>query len=96
MLLTDYKDNEVSADIDYKGSFIEVAGVVGEIKKDILGKPYVTVGHGRDLEIPVVQCVLRPAEVDRATSLHKGDSVTVRGTVTGLLFNVQMTDCEIR
>src|SRR5207244_432505 len=34
--------------------------------------------------------------VNRAATLHKGDSVTVRGTVIGLLFNVQLNDCEIR
>ena len=94
-LLAAYKDNEVHADATYKGNSIEVTGIVGDVKKDILDEPYIIVGTGRELEVPTVQCSLAASAVDRATWLHKGDAVTVRGTVTGLLFNVQLKDCVI-
>jgi hypothetical protein len=46
-------------------------------------------------EIPVVQCFVRKGEEQRAAALSKGDNVTVRGRVGGLLMNVLVKDCEI-
>jgi hypothetical protein len=92
-LLGDYKGNEVAADARYKGRRIQTTGLVGEIKKDILDRPYVTVGHGRDFEIPEVQCFLARSHTDRATGLRKGQAITMVGTVDGLMMNVLMSDC---
>ena len=95
-LLGNYRDNEVSADAtDFKSQFIEVTGVVAEVKNDLLNKPYVIVGTGKQFEVPAVQCSLATSAVERAAMLHKGDTVTVRGTVAGLFLNVQLQECEI-
>jgi hypothetical protein len=94
-LLSSYKDNEIAADASFKGKQIRVTGIVGDVKKDILDNPYVIVGTGKDFEIPTVQCSLSTKGVDRAATLHKGDSVTMRGTVSGLMFNVQLKNCEV-
>ncbi len=55
-LLADYKANEVRADGTYKGKVVQITGVVRDVKRDILGSLYVTVGNGGALEIPVAQC----------------------------------------
>jgi len=94
-LLSDYKNNEVRADGVYKGKLIQTSGSANDIKKDIMGGMYVTVGTGKSFEIPVVQCQLGENEAKKAANLNKGDKVTVRGRVTGLLMNVQVEDCEI-
>jgi hypothetical protein len=94
-MLEHYSHNEVAADGRYKGVRIEVSGVVGDIKNDILNNPFVTLGTGAELEIPKVQCSLAASAVAPASRLHKGDRVTVSGTVSGLMFNVLMTDCTI-
>jgi hypothetical protein len=94
-LLSEYHDNEVRADGQFKGKVIRTAGTVGDVKKDILGAIYVTVGTGKMFEIPVVQCFVRKGEEQRAAALSKGDNVTVRGRVGGLLMNVLVKDCEI-
>jgi tRNA(Ile2) C34 agmatinyltransferase TiaS len=94
-LLTEYKDNEVRADAAFKGHFVRVSGVVDNIKKDIMGSMYVTVGTGRQFEIPQVQCTLKEDQQSTAASLSKGNKVTVRGDVRGLMMNVQIGDCEI-
>lgn len=95
-LLGEYKDNEIRADARYKSKPIQVTGIVGDVKKDILNQPFLTLGTGEEFEIPVVQCALTAAAADRAARLHKGDTVTVRGTGNGLLFNVHVKNCEIR
>ncbi|QRN97010.1 zinc-ribbon domain-containing protein [Archangium violaceum] len=94
-LLAEYTDNEVRADEAFKGKVIQTSGVVGEVKKDIVGDTYVLVGTGRQFELPVLQCTLDSAQVKKAASLTKGARVTVRGRVNGLMMNVLAKDCEI-
>jgi hypothetical protein len=95
-LLADYKDNQVRADMTYKGDSVEVTGVVGAVKKDVFDHPYLEIRTGRDFQMPALHCALSAASVGPAAELHPGDPVTVRGTVTGLLLDVQLRDCEIR
>lgn len=92
-LLADYKSNEIRADGLYKDKWIQVTGVVGDVKKDILNDPFVTVGTGAQFEIPVLQCTLSKAAVERASRLSKGDAITIRGKVSGLMMNVLAKDC---
>ena len=93
-LLSEYKDNEVRADSKFKGKSIETTGKVGDVKKGILGDTYVTVGTGKAFEIPMVQCFFGKDQTQKATSLSKGNKVTVRGRVDGLMMNVLVKDCE--
>ncbi|QRN97412.1 hypothetical protein JRI60_52205 [Archangium violaceum] len=93
-LLSEYRDNEVRADANYKGRIIETTGIVDDVKRDIVDQIYVTVGTGRQIEIPVVQCLFDDAHVQKAASLSKGARVTVRGRVDGLLMNVVVRECE--
>lgn len=95
-LLSEYKDNEVRADAAYKGKTIKVTGAVDDIKKDILDNPYITVGTGKQFEIPQVQCSLAKSSVGAAMQLSKGAKVTVVGKVSGLMMNVQISDCVIQ
>ncbi|MGK3965053.1 hypothetical protein WMF38_12825 [Sorangium sp. So ce118] len=94
-LLGEYHDNEVRADSAFKGKLVQTSGVVGDVKKDITGSIYVTVGTGAMLEIPVVQCFVADGEADAAAALSKGQKVTVRGRVDGLMMNVLVKDCQI-
>jgi hypothetical protein len=95
VLLSEYKDNEIAADQRYKGHPVQVNGTVGDVKRDILNNPYVIVGTGSDYEIPTLQCFLAKGQESRAAALHKGDRVTVRGTVSGLMMNVLVKECEV-
>ena len=94
-LLKDYKANEIRADGLYKGKDVRVAGKLIAAKKGLAGGMYVTLGTGAAFEMPALQCSLRSSQEERAASLSKGDSVTVEGTVSGLMGNVQASDCII-
>jgi hypothetical protein len=95
-LLSAYKTNEVRADTTYKDRYYRVnGGEVDDVRKGISDQMYVTIGTGRLIEIPMVQCMLRSDQTSRASSLSKGRRINVRGKVTGLLLNVILTDCEI-
>ena len=93
MLLAAYKGNEIAADVNYKGKQIRTTGVVGNVKKNILDRPYVTVGRGHGFEIPEVQCFLAPSHTNQAAALRKGQTITIQGKVDGLMMNVIMSDC---
>lgn len=91
-ILKDYKDNEVAADKKYKGKVVQISGTVGEIKKDILGDIYVIVGTGAAFEFPECQVYFQGDATNKAADLKKGGKVTVKGTVDGLMMNVQIKD----
>jgi hypothetical protein len=95
-ILADYKDNEVRADGLYKGKQVRITGTVGEVKKDIMGSMYVTVGTGKAFELPIVQCMLEDDQVAKASALKKGGKVTIEGEVTGLMMNVLVRPCSIQ
>jgi hypothetical protein len=95
-LLSEYKDNEVRADSEFKGKLIVVKGKVDSIKKGLAGGMFVTAGTGKQFEVPVVQCDLNAANASAAMNLSKGQVVTLEGRVNGLMFNVHLDDCDIR
>ncbi|APR80575.1 Hypothetical protein A7982_05922 [Minicystis rosea] len=94
-LMADYKGNEVRGDAKWKGKLVKVTGLVGHIKKDILDKPFVTLGTGAAFEIPEVQCSLARGQEAKAASLDKGTRATFQGRVSGLMMNVLLDDCEL-
>lgn len=96
-MLADYKGNEVAADKKYKGKFVEISGVAREIKKDITDDTYIEVGVDNEaFSIPNVHCELGKKGEDEAAKLKKGQKITVRGIVTGLMMDVQLKDCEVQ
>ncbi|APR76222.1 BclA protein [Minicystis rosea] len=90
-LLNTYRTNEVRADQQFKGKWVTVQhGQVDEVRSS-----YIMIGTGKTLEIPQVQCLLKPDQMSRASSLSKGRHVIVRGKVQGMLLNVLLQDCEL-
>lgn len=94
-LLSEYKSNEVAADQKYKGKILEVSGIVGDIKKDILDDLYVTLGSGGRFEMQQVRCSFQKKYTERLASLRKHSRLTVRGRCKGLMMNVMLEDCII-
>lgn len=93
-LLSEYKSNEVRADGAFKDQWVTTTGKVGDVKKDILNKVYVTVGTGAAFEIPMVQCFVADDQIQKASTFSEGDQVTVTGQVDGLMMNVIVRECR--
>jgi hypothetical protein len=92
-IIKDYKENEVAADEKYKNKIVQVSGVVNEIKKDFMDEIYVSVNTGKELEFEDVWVYFDGDATKKAKALKKGDKITVKGKVTGLmLMSVQMKD----
>lgn len=95
-LLAEYSDNEVRADSKFKQKFVEVRGTVGEVKKDLTGEVYVTVGTGADVEIPMLQCFAKQGALADFAALSREHDVVVRGRIDGLMMNVLAKDCTVQ
>ncbi|OOG87804.1 hypothetical protein B0E42_07145 [Pseudomonas sp. A25(2017)] len=95
-ILSDYKNNEVGADNKYKGNHVQVTGIVGDIKKDIMDNLYVTLGTGAQFEIPEVQAFFDDSMNSKLGSLNKGQKLTVVCRIDGLMMNVLGKDCIIQ
>lgn len=95
-LLSNYKDNEVRADNLYKGKQVQITGIVGNIKKDIMNSLYVTLGTGAQFEIPEVQAFFDDSMNSQLGGLSKGQQLTVVCRVSGLMMNVLVKECVIQ
>lgn len=95
-ILGDYEGNEVAADNRYKGRLIEVTGIVDDIKKDLMDNLYVTLGTGKQFEIPKIQAFFDDSMNNQLGQLRKGQRLTVVCTVKGLMMNVLAEECVIK
>ena len=91
-LYKEYNENEIAADEKYKGKIIEVTGVIRDIGNDIMDNAYITlVGNEYFGDI---QCYFNEKSV--VAKLSKGKRVTVIGSCSGLMINVQINNCIVR
>ncbi|MCL1861862.1 MAG: OB-fold putative lipoprotein [Proteobacteria bacterium] len=88
-----YDANEVSADGMFKGKIVEVTGRVGSIGKDITDNPYIAIDTG-DV-IRSVQCFFQKSAESELARVSKGQRITIRGEVDGLMMNVIVRGARI-
>ena len=91
VLATDYENNEVSADVKYKGKVFFVEGVIEDIGKDIFDNITVSL-VGYDV-LGSVTCYID--DVEKVMTLSKGMRIVVRGRCEGTMLGVNMEDCEL-
>jgi len=88
-LYSEYDRNEIAADAKYKGKKIVVTGTIRSLGIDILGDPYIElIGGGGFLD--GVECVFPKSEQSSLIHLIKGQKVSVKGIVSGMLGEVQV------
>jgi hypothetical protein len=87
-----YEDNQIVADEQFKDKYIIVTGIVDDIKKDILGNPYVTLETSSYWS---VQCMFPKEDIAVLTKLSKGQKVRIAGRVTGTTMNVLLEHCRL-
>ena len=91
-LYKEYNANEIAADEKYKGKIIEVTGVIRDIGNDIMDNAYITlVGNEYFGDI---QCYFNEKSV--VAKLSKGKRITVIGSCSGLMMNVQINNCIVK
>jgi predicted PurR-regulated permease PerM len=94
-LFSDYSANQVAADAKYKNNLVEVTGIVGNIGKDILDNPYILLTDGQEYSLTGVQCSFSQSDNSQLATVSKGQQITLRGNVSGLMMNVEVSGCQI-
>ena len=87
-LYKEYNENEIAADEKYKGKIIEVTGVIRDIGNDIMDNAYITLLGMNTLEI--FNVILTKNQL---LQIVKGKRITVIGSCSGLMINVQINNC---
>ena len=94
-LSKEYDANKVAADQKYEDKTLEVPGIIDDIGKDILGKPYIILKGKGDLLFGI-QCMFNPEDENKLANLSKGQAITVKCLMLGeLIGNVILKDCVI-
>lgn len=92
-----YEENEVKADMAYKGKTLRITGIVDKIGTDIIDDAYIIVGTGKEFEHPQIQCYFMDVEeVNKVADLLAGDEVIIEGICDGTaVVNIQIKDCSV-
>jgi hypothetical protein len=88
-----YDENEIEADIQYKGKVLEISGKIDSIGKDIMDEPYVTLRVGRTFGS--VQCMFSKSSSQQLVRLRKGQAVVLKGRCAGKMVNVILRGCVV-
>jgi len=95
-LYEDYENNEVNADIKYKGKVVIVSGVIQDIGKDIMDSAYIIFGDDKGF-LDDVQCMFTSSSGNSTIAqLSKGQSVSVKREVSGKMGNVLLSKCTLK
>lgn len=86
-IIAAFEENEVAAELKFKGTRWRVTGSITSIGKEILGKPYVILNRG-------VQCVFPRESAQQVATFRKGREITVYCTGRSKLIDVLM-DCTV-
>jgi hypothetical protein len=95
VLLAEYQANEAAADRQYKGTVLEVTGVVDQVGKDLRNQVYVTLKSDNKEEGTLVQCFAAASMEADLQKLRPGQTATVRGTCGGRPTNVVLQDSVV-
>lgn len=80
-LIGEFAANDSAANVKYQGKIISVDGMVKNIDKDDDG--FYTVVLGDTADMSAVRCAMDSTHAADATSLKRGESVKVKGALTG-------------
>lgn len=80
-LVAEYESNELAADMKYKGKEITIDGEIVDISTDDEGTPLVFVGTKYITDS--VDCRFPKSAINQLSKLHKGQWITIKGTVLG-------------
>jgi len=96
VLSAEYQENEVAADLKYKGKVLLVTGTVDDIGKDITDSIYVSLSDGEEYSLSGVQCFFADSQTSVAADLKKGQNISIKGKCEGLMINVLLKGCTVK
>ena len=96
-LLAAYEANEIASDIRFKSQIFDITGEIGDFKVGLFNTKYMTLTNGERFSLVSVNCSIDDEDAEIVATLEKGQTVTIRGRIDGLiLFSVEIDDCRVR
>jgi len=92
-LMREYEENEIAADLKYKGKIVLLDGAVKATGKDIKNTIYVVYDCGN--MITGVQCFFSDKHAHQVAAVMSGQPIKIKGEVNGKLINVFVRECTI-
>lgn len=92
-LCMEFRANEALANTKYKDKVLTVSGTINKIGKDYANKLYLSM-NGFDA-VSNTACFFDPAKVTELNRLRTGQTVTIKGTCSGMAGDVALQDCQI-
>lgn len=92
-LVKEYESNPSSSDKKYIDRVIEVTGIIAEISTD-QNNSIVFILRDNELSAGVL-CTLNEIATKKAKHYKKGDKINIKGTCSGMLFEVVLNKCII-
>ena len=93
-LVAAYSENEVKADLIYKGEIIGVVGIVDSVSRGAISD-IIHVNLRVFKTFRQVSCSFSEAEIASVVDLKPGQPIKIYGKCAGLLVNVHLTDCKV-
>lgn len=98
-LVISYDDNELAADLKYKGKMVEINGQISTIASSHDGRPYVALrGRSSDRYYGSVWCIFTEEQINDLLTLKKGQDFRATCKVSGKdrTMSVELIDCTIK
>lgn len=92
-LCMEYRANEPLANTKYKDKVLIVSGTINKIGKDYANRLYLSI-DGFDA-VSNTACFFDPAKVSELNKLRNGQTITIKGTCSGMAGDVALQDCQI-
>lgn len=92
-LCMEFRTNEPVANTKYKDKVLIVSGTINNIGKDYANKLFLSM-DGFDA-VSNTACFFDPSKVVELNKLHRGNTVTIKGTCSGMAGDVALQDCQI-
>lgn len=95
-LVDSYSDNEVAADLAFKGKRVVLAAVVDAIRKDAMEQPFLSLSSGTGATLRTLHARFPASRQEELAQLKKQQRVTVSCVVQGLLLSQPvLSDCAL-
>lgn len=102
-LYSQYEDNQVAADLHYKGKVLHVFGTIYTFGTTLKGLPFVVLDGGRSdspvpglLDVWGTQCIFDERSASVVAKLTKGQKIVVEGRCIGGVGRfVTLVDCRL-
>jgi hypothetical protein len=93
-IVEEFNNNEIVAEMKYKGKFAQVNGIISGIGLDSFGDPFIDLDTGKG-RMTRLHCRVVESDKSKAAEAKKGAAATVVGQATGSVLGVNLDKCRV-